>query len=599
MQQNLKLKSISELLEYKFNIPSYQRGYRWEKQQVEDLLNDIMEFAHKSHFDKRDGFYCLQPIVVKAHEKDDKVFDVLDGQQRLTTIYILLRYFIQQTKTNLYTISYETRIKSNDFLENKLDKLDESNIDFFYMSHTYKIIEKWSENKDFATINLFLMYLLQKPRIEDGIDVSNNIRVIWYELEKSDNVKEIDIFTRINMGKIPLTNSELIKALLLNNIDNYNKKFELATEWDNIEYTLQNDEFWLFLNKKEDKNNTKPTRIDFVFELLSSQYLDDLDDGFRNSLNKSIDVYYTFHIMNHIATAKQKDTKEIWKDIKDIFRILQEWYENIEFFHKIGFLAEINKDTSKLILSLLNKYKESNKETFTDQLNRLISCNFDGISFNELEYKENNKKNNRIIKNILLLFNIETILSDKDSNIKFQFDRYKKDDWDIEHIRSQTDKYPNTEKEKIQWFEDVKDLLSEDDKNKWFSNAELDKEEIKNNDTEFKSLFNKLYKNIEKKDDSNEEFDTHSIGNLALLDSETNRSYGNAFFQIKRKTIIENDKVGKFIPIATKNLFLKYYSNNIDNLLQWNTLDANNYQKEIKYKLSKYLEVNEDCKNDK
>ncbi|HHO42693.1 MAG TPA: DUF262 domain-containing protein, partial [Epsilonproteobacteria bacterium] len=63
MSITLQLKSISELLDKSFYIPSYQRGYRWTKQQVEDLLDDIWEF----HQNVDDGFYCLQPIVVKEN----------------------------------------------------------------------------------------------------------------------------------------------------------------------------------------------------------------------------------------------------------------------------------------------------------------------------------------------------------------------------------------------------------------------------------------------------------------------------------------------------------------------------------------------------
>ena len=71
MENNIELKSVSELLGMKFFIPSYQRGYRWTEQQVMDLLNDIWEFSQK----KTSEFYCLQPLVVKR--KDD---DLLSSQ---------------------------------------------------------------------------------------------------------------------------------------------------------------------------------------------------------------------------------------------------------------------------------------------------------------------------------------------------------------------------------------------------------------------------------------------------------------------------------------------------------------------------------------
>ena len=103
--KNIELKSVNELLGMKFHIPSYQRGYRWTDLQIENLLNDILEFSKGADGD----FYCLQPLVVKERKKDllaeikqaNSIEDVetllkgewivIDGQQRLTTIYLILK----------------------------------------------------------------------------------------------------------------------------------------------------------------------------------------------------------------------------------------------------------------------------------------------------------------------------------------------------------------------------------------------------------------------------------------------------------------------------------------------------------------------------
>ena len=141
MEKSLELKSISKILGMNFFIPSYQRGYRWGDRQVLDLLKDIYEFANKTKI--KDEFYCLQPIVV-AIKKDDK-YNIIDGQQRLTTIYIILKYLKDSGekfkefkdkeeykeilefcdiegfgKIELYTIEYETREDSKKFLENTI-----------------------------------------------------------------------------------------------------------------------------------------------------------------------------------------------------------------------------------------------------------------------------------------------------------------------------------------------------------------------------------------------------------------------------------------------------------------------------------------------
>ena len=99
-ENQIKLKSVSELLGMKFFIPSYQRGYRWTEQQVKDLLNDVNEFEPQELPNSNEKtWYCLQPLVVRKMEGNDsrlpkndenEWYEVIDGQQRLTTILIIL-----------------------------------------------------------------------------------------------------------------------------------------------------------------------------------------------------------------------------------------------------------------------------------------------------------------------------------------------------------------------------------------------------------------------------------------------------------------------------------------------------------------------------
>lgn len=125
----LMLKSVYDLLDKNYFIPSYQRGYRWEKRQIQDLLEDLYSFACDK--DKSEGsFYCLQPIVVKKCDEVTKTandlqseldnnewYEVIDGQQRLTSIYLLLKYLIDTDRCDFYndygkhlfSLSYQTR----------------------------------------------------------------------------------------------------------------------------------------------------------------------------------------------------------------------------------------------------------------------------------------------------------------------------------------------------------------------------------------------------------------------------------------------------------------------------------------------------------
>lgn len=209
MANIIKLKTLSELLGKIFFIPSYQRGYRWTKQQVDDLLNDIDNFTPKVVENSTERtWYCLQPLVVKQREKD--VWEVIDGQQRLTTIFLILHYFNQgygpDSRKKLFELNYETRKNSNDFLQKVNDESKEnadSNIDYQHIFNAYQTIYEWFTEKGD-----------QYNQNEFESKFQYYTKVIWYEIDQLQD--GIDIFSRINMGKIHLTNSELIKALFLN-----------------------------------------------------------------------------------------------------------------------------------------------------------------------------------------------------------------------------------------------------------------------------------------------------------------------------------------------------------------------------------------------
>ena len=89
MANMIELREINKLIKERFFIPTYQRGYRWDEKQVTELLEDVHEFMQKGNTQAGE-FYCLQPIVVK--KRDDGRYDVIDGQQRLTTFFIIQKY---------------------------------------------------------------------------------------------------------------------------------------------------------------------------------------------------------------------------------------------------------------------------------------------------------------------------------------------------------------------------------------------------------------------------------------------------------------------------------------------------------------------------
>ncbi|WP_323593375.1 DUF262 domain-containing protein [Aliarcobacter butzleri] len=568
MSKNLELKPINSLLKEKFYIPSYQRGYRWSKEQVKDLLNDIWEFTQKDK--SKDEFYCLQPIVVlkeKYFENDKELirFRVVDGQQRLTTIFILLTYLDKQK----YTLTYETRKDSEEFLKKlSLNNISHSNIDYFHISEALETIANWFDTKEEKEDEY-------TAKDELYITLGKYTKFIWYEVEEKSQ-DEIDVFTRINMGKIPLTNAELVKALLLRS-DNFKedddyiklKQLEIASEWDTIEYKLQDNNFWYFLNNTQ-KDTDKDTRIEFIFDLIANVPKDNEDS------------FFTFHYFNQILNDDQKQIDEIWKLVKKYFMTFVEWYENNELYHLIGYLISIGVTIKEIEIESQNL----SKDKFIDHLEEQIMGKLSKIKLDDLEYG----KNDQDIKKVLLLHNIVTLI-ENGSQMRFPFDKYKDkgEKWSLEHIHAQNSKGLDSSETRKAWLiETIKDIEKINDlkSEQKFSiieqiNRVIEKNKIDENE------FNEIQQNIFKLFG---DYELHTIDNLALLSGRHNSKLNNSIFPAKRDIIIELDKNGSFIPICTKNVFLKYFSKNLSQVYFWSQDDRNDYFKDIEEKLvGKYL----------
>lgn len=120
-----------------FYIPSYQRGYRWSETEVVRLLDDIYQNGKKN--------YCLQPVVVR--KKEDQ-YELIDGQQRLTTLYLIYKYMKNVNpffNEPAFTLSYQTRDQSEEFLKTLDMTKQDDNIDFWFIAKAYNTIKEWFE----------------------------------------------------------------------------------------------------------------------------------------------------------------------------------------------------------------------------------------------------------------------------------------------------------------------------------------------------------------------------------------------------------------------------------------------------------------------
>lgn len=577
-------KSVNDLLDEKFYVPYYQRGYRWTKQQVIDLLNDIWGFTQKEGNDK---FYCLQPVVVKKVLNtiiNEEYWEVVDGQQRLTTLYILLYYLTKEVLKvdslkeeygkEIFTISYETRPGSAKFLKN-LEK-DYSNIDYYYMYSTYETIKEWftdSNNIENRTDRFnFMSTLLGRKGKE------KSVQVIWYEVPIEANSNEL--FTRLNLGKIPLTNSELIKALFLSETSfekddkQEQKKTEIAILWDSIEQRLNDEKYWAFISNENPKDYSN--KIELLLDLIAK----------KSDENK--DPLSTFLHFYKEVSGKNKDLWSLWLDIEKYDQTLVEWYKNRDMYHKIGYLITIGVSLADLVEKSLGEPKSAFTHYIDSEIAKSIRFNLESLSYE-------NKGDYSKIYRILTLFNIESLRTNESALDYYPFSLHKKSNWSIEHIHAQNaEGLDKTKKEQWkQWTDSHLKLIVD------FQNQIEDmqmKEQLRKLESEilevdyevltwdkFMLLANRIGTFFSEKETIYSD-EMHGLSNLALLGQAENSALNNGVFELKRRTIISMDKEGKYIPICTKRVFLKYYNKNATqgNYYFWSYEDRKNYLEEIK-----------------
>ena len=559
---NLDTKLVGKI-KGNFYVPDYQRGYRWGKTEVETLLNDINEYGARPKKTESEN-YCLQPVVVR--NLGDK-YELIDGQQRLTTLYLIYSFIKREYKPKVtinFSLEYETRQESRDFLLNPDETKKNDNIDYFHIYNAYQTIKDWFEPDDDANKSV--------QAVDDIFSYLNKyVKIIWYEVP--DTEKSVDLFTRLNIGKIPLTSSELVKALFLKSeSENIIRQEELSLQWDNMEKELHDDEFWGFLTNSETTNY--PTRIDLVLDLISKKPISDKE------------TYRTFFYFDN-EHKNGKSLEAIWDEIQHNFLTLKEWFSDHEFYHKIGYMIASD---SKQLVDILSDYADKSKKEFKNYLDESIR---ESVNFKKACEDLNYENDYDDIKRLLLLFNVESVRQADDGKRRFPFGRHKKEHWSLEHIHAQHSKGLQTNEKRKKWLEaHIKSLQSIGAEEELISDMEKLVKEIEENpkttkvQEQFEPLQQKVVDILSPKDGDSEYI--HQLSNMALLSSEQNSAISNYTFDAKRNRILDMDKNGNYIPFCTKMVFLKYYSSEDTNLHFWGKNDRDAYISEMKKVLAAF-----------
>ncbi len=565
---NLEAKKVGEIIG-EFYIPSYQRGYRWGVDEVTRLLDDVYSSGTNN--------YSLQPIVVR---KNEGRYELIDGQQRLTTIYLIYKYMHHKSNGFIekpsFEITYDTREKSEEFLKSEFPEnlvLREDNIDFWFMAQAYETIESWHNKMGSTSV---ILTNINKYFAE-------NVKVIWYAVDDSEDA--IALFTRLNIGKIPLTSAELVKALFLSrdrNVDMTREmQNEISLQWDRIERELNDQSFWYFLTNY----SVAPyqTRIDLILDLMASKS------------KESKEKYFTFFYFDELR--KTTSLNAIWEDVQRTFLILKDWFEDHELYHKIGYLVTTNSLSLQEIYNLSQGEEETRvtKSNFKSILDRNIKNSIRiNENYSELSYEKTADVPK--INKLLILFNVESVRQNGEQTQwfpfeKFKFSHYGGVSWSLEHIHAQNSEGMKTQNEWREWLKlhkksiwdiygDIQhDLVSEIE-------IALEKETLLRRD--FETLQERIIDVLSPSDTVGL---MHTVSNLALLNTRDNAALSNSTFDVKRNLIIEMDRSGKYIPFCTKMVFLKYYTKSEHNQLHfWGKQDRDAYLESINRILENYLE---------
>ncbi|WP_295912134.1 DUF262 domain-containing protein [uncultured Bartonella sp.] len=688
-----ELRALIEL-EGNFIIPGYQRGYRWNDQQINDFLNDIFEFYEKFKNGKENKIYFLQPVVVMENyseetgsdeKENEPEINIVDGQQRLTTVLLLNSillnkyvpknidyrkaikkpldresiYFdffdktvdylfsnditikndeprrnINKNKFINYTLTINTREESDEFLKRIAKGIEPTekecdSIDLYFLYNAYDKINKYIDENANKIANWIDFY---------GI-FANQVKVLWYVIDNSDSGGEIAAFTRLNSGKIPLTNAELSRAALLNpayykskdNKDDNQNLPDIETErglisvgWDNLEYELRKPEFWGFLGFSENnhlpnfKDERYQTRIDFL-----------LDFHFNKKSNEDNKLASFLALGEELKNAEKdkfskKNVKQIWESIQlDLWK-LQTWYDDNDLYHWIGYLFAEKQMNQALFLNFKNLEKDALKKKVKAIVKEFYP---DEDKFGEYTYDTNKEE----CKKFLFLYNVEFVRSMKTTGKKprYDFSAHHQKKWTIEHINAQNVEGLNTKEQWLTWLEGHLEVLTvifpRDDLQKKDVSRKKDDRQKKNDlqhlsdrveelmekiksSERFKSSelfeYSKQFKLPETKDefltlsecilrffdkragetDTQDDNDIHELSNLALLDGSANSVLNNSIFRVKQNKIVEEMKQGNFIPPATQAVFLRLFSMEEQGHLYWTMKDRQAYQDDIKAK---------------
>lgn len=531
----------------KYLIPSYQRGYKWASDDtgaVTILLNDI-----KKAFELKKKEYYLQYITIKeTKDGQDTVLELIDGQQRLTTLSILIAVAANNLAENDYT--------KDNFATGKLDYAVRGNFfqEAIHSDLKQYLAEDWEEPDDFSQDKHYIISAARK--INKFINetykekeewrsffnfVKDDVKIIVNVVDRGESER---VFSNLNSNKVSLTEAELIKGILLTKVsrgEDKRKRFREITE-ERMKLGMLWDEMARWCNSPE----------------VRSFYFDNKNDGMTELMKFAL--YYKYPDNSYDEKKDPKDYplfncyldlpshQEAYQAIVDSYRILKDLYEDTEAYNLLGYVMSVKKAPFKSCVemikqkdSILTLYIQSilTKKELKVRLLKQIKGIIPKENVEDLWYGENDDD----IHRVLLALNVFEPKDNQISRTRFDFYSFKNFEWTLEHIFPQSPEGKNhdlTDEEK----EEIKTMVAEIDDADLKEKVLVSLDKIRTDD-EKESLKNALGKVV------------NTIGNMCLLTRGDNASNGCVFFKEKRKNINNLIANGSFVPKHTFEVFSK------------------------------------------
>ena len=536
-----------------YNIPEYQRGYKWNEANIVALLNDIEKFRQETG-NAEATFYCLQNITL-VKNTNANCFHVVDGQQRLTTLLILLSFLQHETDSTPLLLEnklqYSIRPETHEFITKQVltghiwekETVPERK-DQYYIREVARSIQAWFKENTATDKGKFLEILLSRVKLI--VNVVDD--------------KEEKIFSSLNGGKVNMDGADLLRAILMtraakekyhgtsatSEVREFRIRMGMELDLMNLWFGKTADYFRQFISDQT-IGMARINRFDFTTLPINLLYL--LYYEYRRNEKESLNFSF-FEYGKNSNGNPDDDRWEMYLELQEMYAILQRWYNDKELYHYLGFLFfnfkaqtpfrdiytqwktlnsrdKFLKDIQHTIATrMLDRYLEETEKAAPDY-QKCLKTMTEAIS----DFRENWYNNDKELYQILILLDIFRILDSK-SIKKLPTDYFtrksgQKDGEDKEHILSQTPRKDNgeittikTDWEKFAQSEDFKDIRSQ-----------------------MQDILNSAGLN--------------SIGNMALLDLRINRSYGNADYAHKRTIIFQEYMNQKYVRPHTLAVFMK------------------------------------------